>query len=62
MRTTLTERTERRPTLGQRLHRMSEARFGLLLLLPAALMLVLFLALPLAYAGAMSLFLSLIHI
>ncbi len=56
MRTTLPEQTELRPSLGQRLHRMSEARFGLLLLAPAALILLLFLAFPLAYAGAMSLF------
>jgi multiple sugar transport system permease protein len=56
MGTTLSERGEPRPSLGQRLHRMSEARFGLLLLLPTALVLLVFLALPLAYAAAMSLF------
>jgi multiple sugar transport system permease protein len=56
MGTTLSERSEPRLSLGQRLHRMSEARFGLLLLLPAALVLLVFLALPLAYAATMSLF------
>jgi multiple sugar transport system permease protein len=56
MRTTLTERTEPRPSLSQRLDRMGEARFGLLLLIPTALVLLVFLALPLAYAAAMSLF------
>jgi multiple sugar transport system permease protein len=56
MGTTLSERGEPRPSLSQRLHRMSEARFGLLLLLPTALVLLVFLALPLAYAAAMSLF------
>jgi multiple sugar transport system permease protein len=39
----------------QRFHRMDETRFGLLLILPTLLLMLVFLALPIAYAIAMSL-------
>lgn len=42
------------PTLGQRFNRMDEARFGLLLILPTALILFLFLVIPIIYAVLMS--------
>lgn len=42
------------PTLNQRFNRMDEARFGLLLILPTALILFLFLVLPILYAVLMS--------
>src|SRR5205085_4463522 len=42
-------------SLWQRFHRMDETRFGLLLLAPTALMLVVFLVIPILYAGLMSL-------
>lgn len=46
--------TSRTPSLAQRFHRMDESRFGLLLLLPTALILLVFLAYPIAYAVVMS--------
>jgi multiple sugar transport system permease protein len=48
------ERRAARPTLAQRFHRMDESRFGLLLILPTALILLIFLVYPIAYAVAMS--------
>ncbi len=42
------------PTLGQRFNRMDESRFGLLLILPTALILLIFLVFPIAYAVWMS--------
>jgi ABC-type sugar transport system permease subunit len=44
----------RAPSLAQRFHRMDESRFGLLLLLPTALILLVFLVYPIAYAVVMS--------
>ena len=49
-----TERRVARPTLAQRFHRMDESRFGLLLLLPTALILLVFLVYPIVYAIRMS--------
>lgn len=54
MQSTVTEPTVERPSLRQRFQRMGEARFGLLLLIPAALLLVIFLIGPLLYALLMS--------
>lgn len=48
------ERGPARPTLAQRFHRMDESRFGLLLILPTALLLLVFLVYPIAYAISMS--------
>lgn len=42
------------PSLAQRFHRLDEARFGLLLILPTALLLLVFLVYPIAYAVVMS--------
>jgi ABC-type sugar transport system permease subunit len=47
-------RDARRPTLAQRFHRMDESSFGILLLLPTALVLLVFLIYPIAYAVVMS--------
>ncbi len=55
MQQTVSEPAAARPSLRQRLHRMGEARFGLLLLIPAAFLLLLFLIGPLLYALLMSL-------
>jgi multiple sugar transport system permease protein len=44
----------RAPSLAQRFHRMDESYFGLILLLPTALILLVFLAYPIAYAVVMS--------
>ncbi|NJN19134.1 MAG: sugar ABC transporter permease [Oscillochloris sp.] len=55
MQTTVQKQVAVRPTLRQRLQRMGEAPFGLLLLAPAALVLLLFLISPLIYALLMSL-------
>lgn len=49
-----TEQRGTRPTLVQRFHRMNESRFGLLLLLPTALILLVFLVYPIVYAIRMS--------
>ena len=49
-----TERGSTRPTLAQRFHRMDESRFGLLLILPTALLLLVFLVYPITYAVVMS--------
>jgi multiple sugar transport system permease protein len=49
-----TDRRVPRPTLAQRFHRMDESRFGLLLILPTALLLLVFLVYPIAYAVVMS--------
>jgi multiple sugar transport system permease protein len=46
--------TSRAPSLAQRFHRMDESHFGLLLLLPTALILLVFLVYPIAYAVVMS--------
>lgn len=46
--------TTSRLTLRQRIARMDEARFGLLLLIPTALVLLVFLVLPIGYAVLMS--------
>jgi multiple sugar transport system permease protein len=42
------------PTIWQRFHRMGEARFGLLLLLPTIVILLVFLLFPIGYAMMMS--------
>lgn len=42
------------PSLMQRFHRMDESRFGLLLILPTALLLLVFLVYPIGYALKMS--------
>ena len=44
----------RAPSLAQRFHRMDESYFGLILLLPTALILLVFLAYPIVYAVMMS--------
>lgn len=49
-----TERHAARPTLAQRFHRMDESRFGMLLILPTALLLLVFLVYPITYAVVMS--------
>ena len=49
-----TEQRAESPTLAQRFHRMDESRFGLLLILPTALILLVFLVYPIVYAVAMS--------
>ncbi len=49
-----TEQRAARPTLAQRFHRMDESRFGLLLILPTALILLVFLVYPIIYAVVMS--------
>lgn len=50
-----TQRESRAPSLAQRFHRMDESYFGLLLILPTALILLVFLVYPIAYAAVMSL-------
>ncbi|MGN6811493.1 MAG: ABC transporter permease, partial [Thermomicrobiales bacterium] len=42
------------PSLGQRFQRLNESYFGLLLILPTALLLLVFLVYPIAYAISMS--------
>jgi len=49
-----TQRETRAPSLAQRFHRMDESYFGLLLILPTALILLVFLVYPIAYAAVMS--------
>ena len=44
----------RAPSLAQRFHRMDESYFGLILLLPTALILLVFLVYPIVYAVVMS--------
>ncbi len=44
-----------RTTFWQRFHRMDEVKFGLLLLSPTTIILLIFLVLPIGYAGMMSL-------
>ncbi len=48
------QEASRAPTVVQRFHRMDESRFGLVLLLPTALILLVFLVYPIGYAVAMS--------
>lgn len=48
------QREARAPSLAQRFHRMDESYFGMLLLLPTALILLVFLVYPIAYAVLMS--------
>ena len=49
-----TEQRASKPTLAQRFHRMDESYFGLLLILPTALLLLIFLVYPIGYAVMMS--------
>ena len=49
-----TEQRASKPTLAQRFHRMDESYFGLLLILPTAFLLLVFLVYPIGYAVAMS--------
>lgn len=52
--TTPSPAPEGRASFWQRFHRMDEVRFGLLLLLPTSLILLVFLGIPIAYALVMS--------
>jgi ABC-type sugar transport system permease subunit len=52
--TTPSPAPEGRDSFWQRFHRMDEVRFGLLLLLPTSLILLVFLGIPIAYALVMS--------
>jgi ABC-type sugar transport system permease subunit len=54
MQTSAQTQPARRASLAQRFHRMDEARFGMLLLAPALLVLLVFLGLPIGYAVVMS--------
>jgi multiple sugar transport system permease protein len=49
-----TQRESRAPSLAQRFHRMDESYFGMLLILPTALILLVFLVYPIGYAAVMS--------
>jgi ABC-type sugar transport system permease subunit len=54
MQTSAPTQLAQKPTLAQRFHRMDEAKFGMLLLAPALLVLLIFLGLPIGYALVMS--------